>query len=280
MLPIRTTEGIGVSISTALALSRFFKDRIKDDERDLMFININDYPNIIFNSHTLIRNIVNAYDGDVRKDILTNNIDSDIIDVLLDELHVITTALENFKTQPVLFLPDYTPIKQHILKDYVKTTKLTQNDLHFELSHRITQKISNMSLPIPTISKGFKLPYNRDRFLLLTHMTLDLLNIKHNPQMELLESHTGRIKTKDQFNTKYRKINKIDLDHLPFDEIIIYIMGDNTFIRPMPLTIRRETLTTSIKYNWTKFTTHRKVMINLRKNKKISDAIKNLKTFY
>jgi len=279
MLPMRNIDGIGVSISTAMALSRFFKESIKNDDRDLKKVDINEYDFLVINSFTLIRNIITAYESDIKNDILTKNslYMSELMEIILDELFILQGIFNSFKTDVILFLPDYTKVKKQL---FTKPGKPTQKDLIFNLSHLITQQLMIEQLPIDSYSEDFKLFKRKEPFLILTHLPIDLLNYHSNPQMELLESHTGKIKTKDTFNTKYQKRGKDSLEHLPFDEIILYILGDNNFIHPQSLVTRRSLLETSEKYNWTKFTTQRKISVNLKSNKKVSDVIINLKRLY
>lgn len=76
------------------------------------------------------------------------------------------------------------------------------------------------------------------RLLVLTHVAYDLLanENSHFRTFDLLESHTGKIKSVEQFNSKYHNGKK--LSNMPFNENFLMIFGDDFMIRPMDRKIR------------------------------------------
>lgn len=98
----------------------------------------------------------------------------------------------------------------------------------YETLYRFMQRCGSM---INTVTKD-DLPY-RDMILpgslILTSLSFDLLEDK----VELLESHTGNIKSKSRFNSKLHKLGTMDIP-LPLNKYTIYTFGDRNFIMPYP----------------------------------------------
>jgi len=66
---------------------------------------------------------------------------------------------------------------------------------------------------------------------------------------DLLESHTGVLKSKYKWNTKYHPVGKQDLSHLPYNKYIHKILGDKTYVIPTKLSERTALLELSAKWN-------------------------------
>ena len=92
--------------------------------------------------------------------------------------------------------------------------------------------------------------------LILTHFAYDLL-AKGFSSLHLLESHTGTIKNKFMWYTKY--LNGKELSSIPFREDMLQIFGDNEHFRPWPIKARRQVLELAAKYNWSQVTQNDKV---------------------
>ena len=115
---------------------------------------------------------------------------------------------------------------------------------------------------INTITGGFNIPRMEGNILLTTHLTVDLLN-QHN-KITLLESNTGKVKSKYEWYTKYHPIGKRDLDTIPMVEEVLYILGDHNMVIPAPLTTRLELYQVAIDRRWTSKTTREKIVADLR----------------
>jgi hypothetical protein len=98
------------------------------------------------------------------------------------------------------------------------------------------------------------------RCLMLTHFAFDLL-ARNFPQMSLLESHTGKIKTKHQFYTKYH--DGKNLQNIPFYCGLMQVFGDSEHFRPMQKGVRDTILAIADKYSWSQVTTSAKVRAGL-----------------
>ena len=94
---------------------------------------------------------------------------------------------------------------------------------------------------------------------LLSHFPVDLLMTRGGHFKWLVESHTGAIKEREEWNTKLRDGKKYP--RVPFDRAMIQIFGDNTnTLAPQTLQIRRKLGELSEKYKWSPLTTKDRIL--------------------
>jgi hypothetical protein len=112
--------------------------------------------------------------------------------------------------------------------------------------------------------------------LLLTHYPYDLFSAKRFRQMTLLESHTGRLKEKALWHTKYAQGRELAM--IPFREDLIQVFGDSELFAPMRLEVRRELLQIAQKMQWNPTTTHERIAlgVDLMKNPYARDVLKKI----
>jgi hypothetical protein len=92
--------------------------------------------------------------------------------------------------------------------------------------------------------------------LLFTHIPYDLLSYKNFTSLHLLESHTGNVKKKDLWHTKFLKQNN-DLSFIPFTRKMLFIFGDKELIKPIDEAkhnIRETIIEIAKKCKWTPLT--------------------------
>lgn len=103
------------------------------------------------------------------------------------------------------------------------------------------------------------------KIILLTHSPLDLLNNRFD-HLLLLESNTGAIKPKPQWNTKLT--NGKDHPNIPFCKFTIQVFGDNnTYIAAMPPKIKKEVLAIADADRWHALSTNDRIRASLNKMK-------------
>jgi len=112
--------------------------------------------------------------------------------------------------------------------------------------------------------------------LILTHYPLDLFASGFR-SLTLLESHTGALKSKHTWYTKY--LDGSGLSQIPFTEQFIQVFGDKEHFRPMSVSIRRKVLEIAEKYNWSSVTTQAKINYGLDQlsDKYLRDQLKELR---
>jgi hypothetical protein len=267
----RTTSSFEISIGTGLALESFFipTSARYDDKRDIpVVIKPDDYKYHVYNIYTLARNILSAC---ALRDKFQLINDKHFLPTVIEEIESIKLLYVDFKVTPVLFIPDYSTIFKKYNKE--KDNITTNAFIDYDTMRKIFKNIkSNMDTVTET-----KLPATNDKVLILSNYTLDLLNYKNVPKLDLLESHTGKVKTRSEFNTKYHPIGKRDMTILPFTEKLLYMFGDKTLVKPVKIKLRSTLHQLAVDNNWNSKTTNDKIMFGINKNSNLVDIMKNFK---
>ncbi len=259
----RTTSSFPISIGTALALeSIFLEGKLPKYDKDREIPNIvklKNYDEIWINIYTLIRNISGAVD----KNIFRNSEPKEILDVLLDEVDNINSlfAIEgNNLCIPKYYYCSYKKLKNKYKNSEVKFRE-DKTDLQKFYSHKVNKVIELINKTTEGIN-NFDSEIKSDKFtrsLLITHIPYDLLSHKNFNKLDLLETHTGKLKTRFQWYSKYYPIGDYDLSNLPFLRILLLVLGDHVLIQPNDIRLRRMIYETSQKGKWTTATTVDKV---------------------
>ena len=119
-------------------------------------------------------------------------------------------------------------------------------------------------------------PDKRVDALILTHVAYDLLCWPKFDKLDLIESHTGLLKSRNLWYTKFYQSE--DLACIPFIEIMLKFYGDNHSFRPFPIAARKSVLELAIQKRWHWATTEAKVKQDLGslRDHYLGDTIKNL----
>lgn len=272
-----------ISIGTGLALETLTKpdEGYYDVERKIEYIvKENEYKTIWINAYTILRNIISSISTTDEKHEFLSIKDSTIslVTVFLEEYTEIERLLRSKNYNPVLIIPDYSKNKQLIesdrcvlnidndtmssatIKAIKSAVKLIKKDYYSSIlvgvknhilegtdkSNSKSQYLDSVISELKSTAKLKIITTGRD--LILTHFYIDLLNIKYLSSLTLLESHTGRLYAKKDFNKKYADLSSLDFSTvIPFTEKEYYIFGDNNLIKPYPAKIRKLIHTLFIK---------------------------------
>jgi hypothetical protein len=265
----RTTSSFGLSIGTGLMFESLFsptEDRY-DDKREIPNkINVNDFKFHFFNIHTLIRNIVSSTNDKIMKS--TGVVTKEILEVLMEELHIIASMYEGLKCIPILYIPDYSSKIKNWNKDKKITKSMETNVLfHNSLLKAIT-KLYIDEVPMEVIRELPKIFESKS--LLTTHTVIDL-NLSKNKY--LLESYTGKLKDMSLFGTKYSKFGKNSLEFMPVINKLIVLMGDGIYIKSSDRVIHKDVYQLGIEKKWTPYTGSLKISNDLYTNKDIKSYL-------
>lgn len=271
----RTLGSSGLSIGTHLTIESLFYNKFElyDKDRDFNKINIKDYDYHVFNLFTIVRNILNSYLEKDKRKLITNK---KFNNVLIEEITLLNNAFYGSNCNPLLFYPKY----DRVYKNYGLNKPKLENEpfiLHLLIENYLSKVEKDIGIVSCNRAGSYKLPNLKGKGLITTHIPADLFN-KGN--FSLLESHTGKLKTKSSYNSKYHNIGKADLKHLPWMEELLYILGDKVFIASMPIGIRKELYDISIKYNWTIKSEKNKILGNLLRYPEIYSMFKDFKPCY
>lgn len=250
------------SVGTHLALESIFTNNIEvkfDPEREIPKVNINNYKYHIWNIYTIVRNILQAIPHKNKFEIL---MDKHFSKVLAREVsNIASMYLFETECQPLLFFPDYGRIYKGMnINKKEGYTKVYEE--HMAVKDILTKFKKSGILKSTNDGKGYKIPMLEGRLLLTTNLAVDLCN---RVSVDLLESHTGALKKKYDFGTKYHSLGENKMDNIPFFERLLYILGDKTIIKPMHITMRRDIVKLASENKWTGRTTREKVFYDIQK---------------
>ena len=102
----------------------------------------------------------------------------------------------------------------------------------------------------------------RQRAFILSHLPIDLLYAKGFSNVLLLESHTGKVKSENEWYTKFSAEAS---ERIPFNKATLTFFGDSGgMFKPQHHTARKALTAVADKYKWTYQTTKEKILLNLK----------------
>lgn len=215
------------------------------------------------NVKTLFRNYYEA----IGKDEIPNVKPADLIDSFRHELDAykeIADEQGGHKFKTVLYIPDYIGLQQRFPHAILRVDS-TANQVLFSKSLQtvLSQIIKNEKELIKLYPLKITDP-DPSNCLMLTHFPFDLTT-KAFDNLSLLESHTGNIKDRSLWYTKF--YNGKELPMIPFRECFLSIFGDNQLFRPIGMSYRKTLVDLATKHNWSFATTRDKVNYGLNEIK-------------
>lgn len=252
ILTNRAMSGFPVSIGTGLSLETIFTpiQAVYDDTREIKNLSdVSSYSIYVFNVSTLLRNLLSTISF---KDLVSIS-NKDILDTLLDEIEFLNQFLHSNNTTAKFYINNY----QFVKNTYKDTDKLrkssTDQQLYIDNIYSYCLDKIKKEDDVSLFSKDLKFD-KTDSALVLTHVPFDLLSYNNFFKLDLLESHTGLIKTRKDWNTKYYPIPDKDMSFLPFMEYLLATFGDSVMFKPEPLKKRLEVYEAMVKKNVTPLT--------------------------
>jgi PHIKZ066 len=278
ILTNRTTTSFGVSIGTGLMLESVFKPTHEryDTERVIpTHVDLKNYDGWLINGYTLLRNIVTACKEPIEADTLTSKNIERIMEEIETEWAIIQSLLlsnnldENFI---MLFVPKYEKlIKRFNISKDTSVKYITNNETIHKLFRQPLMSTSEQIAKLTTVEDKVVAPYAGFKYLLTSHYTLDLLQ---SNKWTLLESHTGVLKDRHLWYTKYHAFGTNDLSHLPMVDLLLFMLGDDQLVVGMPRKIKSELYKVSIEKKWTFRTTRDKIKSDLNANPILAPMLK------
>lgn len=239
----RSMSGFPLSIGTGLALETLFNpikevvdpSRVVPKKADLSL-----YTDYVFNMSTILRNFLSAVPY---KDLVTVPKQT-VLNTFLDEVEFLTHffGMNSLKVNFYVHTYDYPK------KTYPDKLRLASSD-----QQKYLQELTDFCLmglrkhdDVQHFTKDVSYG-NESSALIVTHVPWDLLSYGKFRRLDLLESHTGLVKTRKDWNTKYFKIPDKDMSFLPFFEFLLTTFGDHVMFRPAPLKERLEVYEAMVK---------------------------------
>lgn len=282
-LASRTTSSYGISIGTSMALEALFgpaKERYDPPPPVPDRILLNEYDELIINMITLTRNMLSAVEtGSLAT--VTPEMCHEYLKKELDTIFGLCESVMN-ETAIRLLMPSYT--REYTRQSSVNVT--LRNDKTAKQKH-ITSTVDGVAKMFKRDKNGYEIDFidsdvigKRDtRSLIITHIPHDLLNHKTFMSLSLLESHTGKLKGRHEWSTKYFPINGVDLSFLPFNKKLLTIFGDKYMYSPMVIGFRRTIVEIGTNCKWNPTTSEDRMVTDFSrhcKEKFLVDLFKKL----
>lgn len=224
--------------------------------------------NVLYiNVRTMLRNIFNATESDK----VTQVKAKDYVVCVKDEIQDINSFMENqeHKLKLYFYLPTYASITKEFgntAELRIPSTELQKQKLEIEKQVFSILEQEQKTLPeerryINVIDMVIK-STNRERAFILTHLPIDLLYTKGFANVLLIESHTGKVKSENEWYTKF---SAEATERIPFNKATLTFFGDSGgMFKPQHHKARKAIMEVAEKYKWTYNTTKDKILQNLK----------------
>lgn len=261
----KAVSSFPIAIGTAIALETLFKPRIAVYDPDKVKpdkVNVNKYDTCYINVATLYRNLLASVDSNV---LLLTGPDSLAIEIS-EEIAIIQSLFFNEGNdvcKPIFYVVDYSNIAAKYSKKKVvfRTATTDKQKVYDDKYIKMLAILSNHVELV--VVRDLINPGNKNRSLIVTHMAYDLLAYQNFSKLDLLESHTGKLKTRYQFSSKYQPYGAFDISSLPFTRKLLLTLGDRNFIKPSSAQLKKSIFEIATKRRWTTHTTEEKVSFDL-----------------
>jgi len=282
MIPIqlinRTVSAFPISVGTSLALESIitdFSNKSIDPQREIpQVIDISKYDEVWINISTLFRNLLGSLNKDEYKKLHAKEFSI----VLAEEMNIIDDLLKQYssdKIKTIYFVCEYRDLQTKYRHAFHRVIN-TENQRIYKQQHDDTVKFLLKTFQGIRIFNSTLKPTTYSKIILVSHIAHDLLSYKNFSLLDLLESHTGVLKPRNMWFTKY--VDGKNLSSLPFNKILLQVFGDNEHFKPYPITIRKEILDISTDRKWTPWTTIDKMLYDLNslKDRYLLEKIKDM----
>lgn len=242
----RATGQFPLSIATSLALEGAFG--IYPERPVVEPAPILEYDELWVNVKTLFRNFLGALDKSTAE-MITSDAVVEGINGELDTIHRLITEQTSGRTSVVFYLSDYADIDRKYRYAVIRRDSTAKQKMYTAMMIDVIGKLLKMHPKGNIRVEKLKLhPEKKTKALILTHIAFDLVSYPEFRELTLLESHTGAIKERSQWYTKY--LNGKELSMIPFREDFIQIFGDSETFRPADPKLREEVIQIATKFRW------------------------------
>lgn len=261
----RAVGAFPVSIATSIALEHVLGVQSEANPEPKPK-SIQKYRELWLNIKTLFRNLHGALEKDAVKEVLPDELE----DALWQEMETIASIINQYSngvTKVVFYLSNYKDIqskfKMATLKSETTERQLAYSTLVNNTVKKLLKQHGQTKDQDIRVFDHYLKPGNSVNTLILTHIAYDLVSYRNFGTLALVESHTGTVKTREMWYTKYH--NGKELPMLPFAEGLLPVFGDNEFFSPLNRKSREEVLELAVKYGWDPSTTRDKLLYSIDK---------------
>ena len=286
----RTLGHFPISIATSLALEVGYGTGTAPEEKPTTVNELANYDGIWINLRTMARNIFNAV-ATTQKDDVTYKDIAAALDQEMTSLNEIAQSNGGGKQfiyyhcshnsigkklrhaqfrDPATFKQKHqAEVTSEGIVKFLKMIRHREKDLQKNSEHK------DYKSPVLEFDLDVK-PDSKENIVLLSHHMLDFLHYAKFKQLTLLESHTGALKGRDRWYTKF--CNGRELNFVPFNAATLQIFGDTEMFKPFKSEARDDILKIAADRNWNPATTDERFLLGmtLSKNKFLTAIIKDM----
>jgi hypothetical protein len=217
------------------------------------------YDQIWVNIKTIFRNLYNSVDRELVETVPHVTL-YEQVEVEADQFQRVIDSETKGQMKVVFYVSDYAGMERAYPHSHLRgDTTVLQKTYTSAMIGSLAPYVRNHQEDLKTFK--LKITGSSDgKSMLLTHYPLDLI-CKGFRELVLLESHTGTVKHKHQWYTKY--LNGSTIPTIPFNEQFIQVFGDKEHFRPTSINIRKAVLDLATQYNWSQVTTRDKLVYDI-----------------
>lgn len=270
----RTKSSFDVSIGTGLMLESLFKPTHEryDNAREVpKNISVDGYKYHFYNMMTLVRNIIGSLPAELPHEVILKN--KMLQEVIAEEINSIDNLYTGTKCKAVFYLMDYDKLVEGFNKNKNReyTKSVTRNlDIFNYLKKLDLAKDTLVSKDF--VRTGMSLPDldSKEKALVTTSFSAEFINKKN---FELMESHTGVLVTDKDFYKFYQPIGSRDMSIFPFNQILLYLIGDKNMSCIISPFLRARIHDCALEHKWTHRTGEDMVRYSIRNDKEIAQFL-------
>jgi hypothetical protein len=229
---------------------------------------VKEYSVLWVNVKTIFRNIYQSIDTEVRDKVTLNQ----YLMLLRDELLYIKEWCDSYGEDMKLHLycPEYSGLRSMYRYAELREDKPNRTVKQMQYTNLINQ-VFYQFIKKTTYVNDLNIDVFKNKIpkadylktLILTSYAYDLINPYLFSKLDLIESHTGKIKPRTQWNSKYH--NGVKLYMMPFNVDLLQIFGDKELFAPLSPKITRAVIEMAKKDKWTPLTTKDRIKYSISK---------------
>lgn len=229
---------------------------------------IKKWPSLLYvNLRTLYRNYVHSIEKKDYHKLERKKFIQDYLDEVA-EVERIVLEVSNGRVKPMFYYPKYEKLDR--LMPHVEEKVYNPEDFDdIEVNMWKYVKQHQLMTPFNYVDVKQELPKADVPVLVLTSFVVDLLSASNFPKLLLLESFTGKIKSRQDWYTKLNvNANRVNQVTVPFNKFTIQVFGDKSgALQGADRQIRKIVRDMAINDHWTPITSIDKIKYSISKLK-------------
>lgn len=255
-------RALGAKFPLSIATSLAFESVIGEHPEHPTNTNeLVEFDTVWVNLRTLYRNLYNAVESNTDPQQIPTK---EYVKALWQELQMLQQIIAEYSGGKCILKPYYSDYLKVERRHKGATIRMDNTDKQKAYTAKLVKVFTAFFAEYPPkdydihVTDDLITVQERNNALIFTHYPYDLLAYKNFHELVLLESHTGALKKRALWYTKFYEGK--DLPMIPFCRWMLQIFGDKETFRPMDFKVRKEIKEIAIRLRWNAFTSQE--MIN------------------